>query len=113
MTQERKEILYKEVCKELLLKRVSTGAPLPDKYDLNLLAQDEYNRKYRLHSVNEYLQKTKSSNDLAATLIANHEEEAFRLADALAPKENFYLSTGEEVLNDFKETLSKYHVEAK
>lgn len=113
MTQERKDILYKEVCKDILLKRVSTGAPLPDKYDLNTLAQDEYNRKYRLHTINAYLQRAKSSNDLAATLIANHEEEAYRLADALAPKENFYLSTGEEVLNDFKETLSKYHVEAK
>lgn len=107
MTQEQKKH-YQEICKDILLKHVADGRELPTEYQLHDQACAQYNKECRLDLMQECLNEARKSSKLASILINNHQAEAFRLAETLAPVVDFYYSDTKEVLNEFKAKLNKY-----
>ena len=111
MTNEQKHLRFKEICKDILLKHVAEGKSLPSKIKLNELAEMQFNDEFRTESIRMFLNDAQRNNKLAAVLIANHPDEAFRLAQALCEKDCFYFSDSEEALSEFKTQLKQYQEE--
>lgn len=107
MTQEQKKH-YQEICKDILLQHVADGRKLPTEYQLHDQANAQYNKECRLDLIQACLDEARKSSKLASILINNHQAEAFRLAEAIAPVADFYYIDTQEVLNEFKAKLNKY-----